>query len=112
MIAIDHTMEKIISSHIYSTGDMKRVASFTSQDNSCEETLYFSADSQYLLHCKGKQTQFKNSYGTKSFNLEDLIILDEEDVIGWLDVHAPTELEALYSGFIHQEPSSCSSLVS
>lgn len=96
-------MEKIISSRIYSTDDMKRIASYMSQDNSCEETLYFSADSQFFLHCKGVEAQFENNYGTKSFSLEDLLILEEEDTIGWLGVHAPKKLENLYSSFIHQE---------
>lgn len=89
-------MEKILNNTLYSTDALKSLSTWMSADFKSTETLYFSDDSLYLLHCKGNAAVLTNEYGTASFGREDLLILAEEDVVGWLDVHAPELLERLF----------------
>lgn len=90
-------MEKIINNSLYNTDAMEKIASWKSPREEVKECLYFSDNNLYLLHCEGNGAILSNGYGTESFGNQDLIVLEEEDVIGWMEVHAPECLEALYS---------------
>lgn len=90
-------MEKIIKNNLFNTSSMEKIASWSSPREDVKESLYFSDNNLYLLHCEGNGAILSNAYGTESFGTQDLIILKLEDVMGWLDVHAPEHLEALYS---------------
>ena len=85
-----------MSNRIYDTNAMKVIASWENKKEQTNETLYFAENGKYLLHCTGNMAKFKNEYGSVGFSNEDLILLQEEDVIGWLDVHSPESLNALY----------------
>ena len=80
-------MEKIINQTPYNTFDLEKIASW--ECARIEETLYFADNGNFLLHCIGEDAAMKNSYGNQSFTNEDLFILEEEDVLGWMKVHAP-----------------------
>ncbi len=82
-------MEKIISGTIYSTQNLQAVSQWSTPSNDNTETLYFSDEGTYLLHCQGTSAQMTNEYGQSSYGMEDLIMLDEEDTFGWLEVHDP-----------------------
>jgi len=90
-------MEKIIGNQLYNTNDLTLIAQWETQDRSQTETMYFTEEGDYLLHCAGASAVFKNEYGTSSFGQEDLIILEDDDVYGWLEVHAPRQYEELFA---------------
>jgi len=90
-------MEKIIGNRLYNTNDLTLIAQWETQDRSQSETMYFSEEGGYLLHCEGANAVFSNEYGTNSFSQEDLLILEEDDVYGWLEVHAPRQYEKLFA---------------
>ncbi len=87
-------MEKLIDQIPYNTADFIEIASWDSLQIS--ETLYFADNGEFLLHCIGTAAEMTNSYGTKSFANEDLIILEEDDVRGWLKVHAEKSYDELF----------------
>jgi len=82
-------MEKLINQVPYNTSDLTSIASWQHESGEIQETLYFADNGSYLLHCLGSMAQMQNAYGTQSYANEDLIVLSEEDVCGWLIVHAP-----------------------
>jgi|GEM_PF-7027392 len=88
-------MEKIINNTPYNTADLVAISTWTTATSA--ETLYFSDCGHYLLHCIGEDAQMSNKYGSKIFSQEDLILLAEEDVIGWMKVHAPDTYTQLFS---------------
>lgn len=89
-------MEKIINNFLYATQSMERIATWKDKHSDSREILYFSEIGRYALHCVGDKSVYSNAYGQKSYGREDLILLDEDDVVGWLDVHAPQLLHALF----------------
>ncbi len=90
-------MEKLINGKVYNTENLVRVSFWECQKEGVKETLFFSNENVYLLHCEGASAGYTNSYGSKTFNCEDLMILDEEDVFGWLNVHDVETLNELMS---------------
>jgi len=87
-------MEKLIDQTPYNTADFAKIASWSSSEVS--ETLYFADNGNYLLYCVGNDATMTNVYGTETYTNEDLIILPEEDVYGWLKVHAEEVFEELF----------------
>jgi len=87
-------MEKIINQTAFDTANMEKIAGWES--NGTQETLYFSHCGQYLLHCISSNAIMENQYGTKTISNEDLIILENEDALGWMQVHAPDKYTQLF----------------
>ena len=89
-------MEKIIDQTPYNTSDLTLLAEWSSQNDAITETLYFADNGNYLLHCIGLDAKMANGYGTTSLANEDLIILCEDVIYGWLQVHAPAAFIELF----------------
>lgn len=90
-------MVKINKNEILNVKDDTQLAVWECGESDVSESLYVSHELTYYLHVVGSAAIFRSEYGEKTHGNEDLIVLDEEDVFGWLATHAPDVFEELTS---------------